>query len=233
MMQHARMDCQHISPGQLNLKTLTYQANNDDDGRVAGQLIVGSAQVDELIARTGGSTPVHARDGAREHDGTRRSLPPGVCPGSAEDEEEGERDDTGGHGDDGGAHNVDSLVDDDVVFDRVVTDVVHAANGGSGQDATDGYAPPRNRVVGPDSDERGQEDDNRDEERKSREAAGVGDLQFRLPIAEVDGSVTDEVLPSMLTEAPSIQRSRAHTMHQIAIPPMDTAEPNKSRLVNG
>lgn len=200
------MDCQEVSADRYNLKTLTYQANNDDDGRVAGQLIVGSAQVDELIARTGGSTPMHTRDGTREHDGTRRSLPPGVGPGSAEDEEKGERDDTGGHGDDGGAHNVDSLVDDDVVLDRIVTDVVHTANGGSGQDAADGYAPPRNGVVGPDSDECGQQHDNRDEERKSREAAGVGNLQFRLSIAEVDGSVTDEVLRSMSTDASFIQR---------------------------
>lgn len=179
-----------------NKRRITYKANNDDDGCVAGQLVVGGAEGNKLVSRTSCGTPMHARDSTRQHDGAGRSLPPGVGPRGAENKEQGERDDAGGHGDDGSAHDIDRRVYDDIILDRVVTDVVHAADGRTGQDASDGDSPPRNRVVGSNGNEGGQKHDDRDEEGQRREAAGVGNLQFGLSIAKIDGSVSDEVLPT-------------------------------------
>ncbi|GKT57299.1 hypothetical protein ColTof3_04638 [Colletotrichum tofieldiae] len=179
---------------QKQQRRLTHQANNDYDSGVAGQLVGPGVEAHELVLGAGCGAPMHAGNGTGQDDGARGALPPRRRPGRPEDEKEGEGDDARGHGDERRADDVDRVVDADVVVDGVVAEIVHTADCGTGQDASDTNSPPRDGVVNADGDEGGEEHGDGDEEGQGGEAARIRDLQHGLAVGQVDGPVTDEML---------------------------------------
>lgn len=178
---------------------------------------------------------MHTRHGTGQHKRTTASLPPRIRPGCAEDEEQSQRHDASGNRDDGRTDDVGHSVDAVIVGDGIFAQVMHPADGGTGEDAAGRYSPPGNDVVDSDGEEGPEQHDDGDEEGHGCEAAGVGNLQLGLAAGYLDGSVANEVL-LMSVDGYSERHTKSkasdfpHTMHQMAIPPIEMAEVTNSRL---
>ena len=141
---------------------------------------------------------MHARHGAGQHEGTPDALPPRVRPGTPEDEEEGEGNRAGNGSDDNGAGDKGRDIIAAIVADGGVAQVVHPANGTSGERTRGAHAPPADLVAargGAGHDEEGGEQhDDRDKEGGHSDADRVRNLEFRLTVQQSRCAVANIVL---------------------------------------
>ena len=174
---------------------------------------------------------MHARYSTSQDDGRNAPFPPGVGPRGAKHKEHGQGHDASNSSDDCGTNNVCRAIDTNVIGDGGISKVVHAADGSSAEDTADYDSPPGNNVIRTNSNKSSEEHKNRDEEGDGSEAARVCYLQLRLSVCKVNGSVTDEMLETISLCRRSPPRFVGLlTMHQMAMPPMVTAELTRSRL---
>jgi hypothetical protein len=175
-----------------------HQAGCDDDRGVTRGVTSAHVDIDQGEPGSHNRTPMHSRDGAGEDNGATKTLPPRICPGASEDEEEGQGDGTRGGGNDDGPNDEGGDVSTLVVADGGVAEVVHAADGASGQDARDADAPPADAGVGGagpgDDEESNEQHDDRDEEGSNGDANIVSDLNIGLSIKHRGCAVANVML---------------------------------------
>lgn len=136
---------------------------------------------------------MHPGHGSSKYNGTEGPFPRGIGPCRPEDEENGESDDGGYDGNDGRTDNMGNRIHAAIVGDSRLSQVMHSADGQSGQGPTDSNSDLADFVVCPDCQEGGEKYKDWNEEGQRRGPGTVCNLHLEVAVRKDYCSVSNKM----------------------------------------